>query len=102
MTQSTFEQVLTAALSLPPEQRRELALALQNATVAPANSLREQLIAELEHLREERAFKGVDSLRNQYPAPALEYVSDEQLRSAIHESACEWEADLGELRPDDH
>ena len=41
------------------------------------------------------------SLRNQFPAPSQKYVSDQQLLAAIHETANEWEADLGELSDHD-
>ena len=91
--QMTFEQVLTAALALRPEQKAALVKTLQVAPGPSADPPRAQLIAELEALRAAGAFEHVTSLRNRYPAPALKYVSDQQLLAAIHESSNEWEAD---------
>jgi hypothetical protein len=64
---------------------------MQPQTDSSADPMRAQLIAELEALRAAGAFEHVSSLRNQYPAPALENVSDEQLLAAIHGAANEWE-----------
>lgn len=96
MVDMTFEQVLKAALSLRPEQKAVLVKTLQVAPVTPADPTRAQLIAELEALRAAGAFAHVSSLRNQYPAPSLKSVNDNQLRAAIHEASSEWEADLEE------
>lgn len=96
MTDMTFEQVLNAALTLRPDQKRALVSALQATATQTNNPIREQLITELEALRESGAFNRVESLRNQYRAAALEYVSDQQLLSAIYESASEWENTLRE------
>ena len=101
MLQMTFEQVLTAALALRPEQKAVLVKTLQVAPGPSADPSRAQLIAELEALRAAGAFEHAISLRNQFPAPSLKYVSDQQLLAAIHESSNEWEADLGELSDHD-
>jgi hypothetical protein len=93
----TFEQVLKAALSLRPEQKTILVKTLQVAPNAPADPTRAQLIAELEALRAAGAFEHVTSLRNQYPASSLKYVSDKEVLAAIHETSNEWETDLEEL-----
>ncbi len=65
------------------------------SAIAPlrADPTRAQLIAEMEALRVAGVFEHVTSLRNQYPAPALGNVSDEQLRAAIHETANVWEGE---------
>ena len=93
MIDMTFEQVLKVALSLRPEQKAVLVKTLQVASGASADPTRAQLIAELEALRAAGAFEHAKSLRNQYPAPSVKYVSDKQLLAAIHETANEWEAD---------
>lgn len=63
-------------------------------SVSDADPARVLLIAELDDLRAAGAFERVNSLRNRYPAPALKSVNDQELLTAIHESANEWEADL--------
>jgi len=65
--QMTFEQVLTAALALRPEQKAVLVKTLQVAPGPSADPTRAQLIAELEALRAAGAFEHVTSLRNQFP-----------------------------------
>ena len=62
---------------------------------------RQQLIAELDALRAAGAFDHVDSLRDQYPSPALNGVSDQQLRAAIHEAATDYKTDMLELADHD-
>jgi hypothetical protein len=99
MSQMTFEQVLTAVLSLRPEQKQALVSVLHTDASGSSNPAREQLLLELRALRQAGAFERVDSLRNQYYAPSLERVSDEELLSVIHENAVEWETDLGEHSP---
>jgi hypothetical protein len=41
--------------------------------------------------------KRVESLSAKYANPALDNLSDEELRSSIHEAATEWEKELDEL-----
>ena len=101
MLRMKVEQVLSAALALRPEQKAVLVKTLQVAPGPSADPTRAQLIAELEALRAAGAFEHVISLRNQFPAPSLKYVSDQQLLAAIHETANDWEADLGELSDHD-
>jgi hypothetical protein len=61
---------------------------------------RETLLAELEQLRSEGAFEGVESLRNKYADPPLE-LSDNELRAGIRDFSKEWEHDLDDLFDDD-
>jgi hypothetical protein len=42
----------------------------------------------------------VESLRNRYANPALDDLSDEELRATIHEAATEWEKELDEFFSD--
>jgi hypothetical protein len=99
--QMTFEQVLTAALALRPEQKAVLVKTLQVSPSPSADPTRTQLIADLEPLRAAGVFEHVTGLRNQFPAPSLKYVTDQQLLAGIRETANEWEADLGELSDHD-
>ena len=62
---------------------------MQPQTDSSADPTRAQLIAELEALRAAGALEHVSSLRNQYPAPALIYASDQQRLAAIHETSKE-------------
>jgi bacterioferritin-associated ferredoxin len=94
--QLTFEQVVRAVHRWRPEQKAALLTTLQNEQTAPELT-REQLIAELDALRAAGAFDHVDSLRDQYPSPALNGVSDQQLRAAIREAATEYKTDILEL-----
>jgi hypothetical protein len=103
MIDLTFEELVAAARKLPAEQKAALIQTLQ----APVNKgsplapTREELIAELEALRAAGAFNHVESLRNKYASPALDDLSDEQLRATIHEAATEWEKELDELFSDE-
>lgn len=94
--QLTFEQVVRAVHRWRPEQKAALLTTLQNEQTA-SELTREQLIAELDALRAAGAFDHVDSLRDQYPSPALNGVSDQQLRAAIREAATEYKTDILEL-----
>ena len=94
--QLTFEQVVRAVHRWRPEQKAALLTTLQHEQAAPELT-REQLIAELNALRAAGAFDRMDSLRDQYPSPALDGVSDRELRAAIREAATEYKADLLEI-----
>ena len=83
--QMTFEQVLTAGAGVASRAKGgpgQDAPGGQDALSADANVLA-RLIAELEALRAAGAFEHVTSLRNQFPAPSLKYVSD-RINSARH------------------
>jgi len=97
VVEMTFEQVVKVARQLRPEQKAALVKTLQVAPGPSADPTRAQLIAELEALRAAGAFEHVISLRNQFPAPSLKYVSDQQLIAAIHETANEWQAGVATL-----
>jgi len=94
--QLTFEQVVRAVHRWRPEQKTALLKALQHEQAAPELT-REQLIAELNALRAAGAFDQTVSLRDQYPSPALDGVSDQQLRAVIREAATEYKTDMLEL-----
>lgn len=94
--QLTFEQVVRAVHRWRPEQKAALLTTLQHEQAAPELT-REQLIAELNALRAAGAFDHTVSLRDQYPNPALDGVSDQQLRAAIREAATEYKTDLLEI-----
>lgn len=96
MIDSTYEQVVKAVHKLRPEQKAALLETLQKDPPIRITT-RSQLLAELEALRAMGAFDQVESLRNRFASPALNYVTDEQLLSVIHESASEWEGTLDEL-----
>jgi len=57
---------------------------------------RETLLAEMEELRAQGAFEGVESLRNKYAEPSLD-LSDEELHASIRGFSQEWEQDLDDL-----
>lgn len=92
----TFEQVVRAVHRWRPEQRAALVTTLQTDEAA-SELTREQLIAELDALRATEAFGNIDSLRDQYPSPALWDVTDEELRAVIREAATEYKTDLETL-----
>lgn len=94
--QLTFEEVVQAARQLRPEQKVALIKTLQ-AETPPVIGTRANLIAELEALRTVGAFQRVDSLRNQYPSPVLQRITDQELLAAIHEAATEYEVDIEDL-----
>lgn len=94
--QLTFEQVVRAVHRWRPEQKAALLTTLQHEQAAPELT-REQLIAELNALRAAGAFDHTVSLRDQYPSPALDGVSDQQLRAAIREAATEYKTDMLEI-----
>lgn len=94
--QLTFEQVVRAVHRWRPEQKAALLTTLQHEQAAPELT-REQLIAELNALRAAGAFDRVDSLRDEYPSPALDDVSDWELRAAIREAATEYKMDMLEI-----
>jgi hypothetical protein len=80
---------VAAARKLPPAQKAALVQTLQTP---PASSpTRQELIAEKEALRAAGAFEHVKSLRNKCANPALNELSDEELRATIYEAATEWE-----------
>jgi hypothetical protein len=91
----TFKELVEAVRKLPPAQKAAL---VQTLHVPISNSpTREELIAEMEALRAAGAFDQVESLSNKYANPALDDLSDEELRATIHEAATEWENELDEL-----
>lgn len=96
MADITFDEIVQAARKLSPQQKSLLArsLELPPLDIGPT---REDLIAELEMLRESGAFDNVESLRNKYANPALSDLTDEQLAADIHEAATEWEKELDEF-----
>jgi len=95
MVDITFEEIMQAAQALTPQQK---ALLRESLDIEPT---REQLITELEELRNAGAFKNIESLRNRYANPAVSDLSDEQLSADIHEAATEWEQELNEFFGDE-
>jgi hypothetical protein len=77
-----------------------MSLAAAFASQRSSRVTRETLLAELEQLRSEGAFEGVESLRNKYADPPLE-LSDNELRAGIRAFSKEWEHDLDDLFDDD-
>jgi hypothetical protein len=95
MATLTFAEIVAAASKLSPGQKAALAHTLQVS--ANRSPTRKELIAELEVLRAAGAFEDVQSLRDKFANPALDNISDEDLRATIHEVATEWEKELDEL-----
>ncbi len=84
----TLEQIVRLAEQLTVRERTALIQRLQ-ATL-PNRITRETLLAELEQLKAEGAFEGVESLRNKYADPLLE-LTDDELRASLQEFSNEWE-----------
>ena len=101
MTNLTFEEILEAARQLSPRQK---ALLVQELELLPIDMgpTRDELIVELEALRNAGAFDNVESLRNKYANPTLDALTDEQLAEDIREAATEWEKEMDEFFQDDN
>ena len=65
----------------------------------PTSPVRDELIAETEALWVVGAFGEAESLCNKYANPALDDLSDEDLRATLHQAATEWESELDESIP---
>ncbi len=95
MIDTEFEQLLEAVQKLTPKQKSLLAASLM--LPQPADQLsRAALIAELEALRNARAFVGVESLRNRYTNQSIS-LTDKALSATIHDVANAWETELDEF-----
>jgi hypothetical protein len=100
----TLEDIYRAAIQLPPDQQSALIERLQRhrSTVPHEPLTREKLIVELERRRASGAFKQSDNLMNKYYNPAVDDLTDEQLRADIHEFSTEWKKELDEYGSDDN
>lgn len=98
----TLEQIAQLAEQLDVDEREALIIRLRATLPAERNQriTREMLLAELEMLRAEGAFEGVESLRNKYADPPLN-LSDAELSASIREFSQEWERDLDDILDDD-
>lgn len=96
MADITFEELMQAVQKLTPKQKALLAQSLRTPPI-DLTPTREELLAEFEALRKSGAFKRVESLRNKYANQAVDDLTDEQLSADIHETATEWEQELGEF-----
>jgi len=89
MQKVSFEQLLEAARTLEPEQRRVLTHMLQFGDFTPPRHVEEGAFAELEVLNEAGAYSVFMPLDGLPTAP--EAISDSELMAASQCISCEWE-----------
>lgn len=89
MQSISFEQLLDAARSLEPEQRRVLAHLLQFGDFAAPQAIEDGALVEAEVLNEAGAYSVFAPLAD--PAAAPGTISEAELIAAVQSISCEWE-----------
>lgn len=94
MAELTFDQILEAAVKLPPEQRLKLADALR------VDSPRDLLLSELANRKAAGAFEHTESLFGKYARPQQPDVSEDELNTYLKQMRNAWEDELDEFYGD--
>jgi hypothetical protein len=94
MTEMNLDDVFRAAMKLPPDQQDVLLSRLQTLRSRPPRMTREQVLAEFERRKAAGAFDRVESMRNVLVNPAVNDLTDEELRSQLRGFSTEWEQEL--------
>jgi len=112
MADISFEAVAHLAEQLPPDQQQRLITHLRRKQAEARSSevlravqsmlesspMREELVDDLEHLRQQGAFHNTESLYGKFANPNAPEMSEDEFHAQLRALTTEWEQELDDLR----